>query len=90
MSNVSEIKKTIYCMIPLLRQGCAPQWAAGLKGFHDKIEQDPHGTVSDILAVFGGMGSLNDIVLYRDGLLLAKETSEFHLLSLKLYDLCHE
>lgn len=90
MIDISKLKETLGRMIPLLRDGGAAQWAGGLEGFHDKIDQDPQGTVSNVLSVFGGMGSLNDIVLYREGLVLAKETTEFHLLSSKLYDLCRE
>ena len=38
--------------------------------------------------MYGGMGSLNDIVLYVNGRLSIEENNEFDVLRAQLYDLC--
>ncbi|WP_411675538.1 DUF6966 domain-containing protein [Achromobacter insolitus] len=42
------------------------------------------------LSLYGGGGSLNDVVLYRDGKVLVAENGEFDLLRSKLYEICKE
>lgn len=40
--------------------------------------------------MYGGMGSLNDIVLYKNGQPLIAENDEFDALRTELYNLCRE
>jgi hypothetical protein len=40
-------------------------------------------------SMFGGMASLNDVILYEDRQPVANENRELDALRSKLYDLCH-
>jgi len=43
----------------------------------------------DILSLYGGMGSLNDLVLYIEGVPDVKINDEFDVLRAAVYDLCY-
>jgi hypothetical protein len=45
-------------------------------------------TILNILSMYGAVGSLNDIVLYKNGQLLLRESSELDELRSDLYDDC--
>jgi hypothetical protein len=45
-------------------------------------------TILNILSMYGAVGSLNDIVLYKKGQLLLRESSELDELRSDLYDDC--
>ena len=76
-------------MVQLLRLGGFEDWAGALEKHHDDIASEPNITKGRILSLYGGMGSLNDLVLYNKGVLLAKENSELDVLRSQLYELCH-
>ncbi len=65
-------------------------WARALDRCAHRIAKDQDATISEILSTFGGMGSLNDIVLYSDHQPLVKENTELNALRRRLYALCHE
>jgi len=77
-------------MAELLRIDGRTDWANALEKYHGEIANDPSVIAAKIRAMYGGMGSLNDIVLYHKGQLLIAENNEFDALRLKLYQLCHE
>jgi hypothetical protein len=89
MMNVRDIQTTLARMAELLQLGGIDDWAQALEAFGRAIENDPEATAARILSNFGGMGSLNDIVLYKAGQPLTKENNEFDALRSKLYSLCH-
>ena len=62
-------------------------WAAALERHRASLARDMTGTATEIRDMFDGMGSLNDIVLFRDGLLLHQENDEFNSLRSRLYEL---
>ena len=90
MTDVSAIQDTLRRMAALITIGGPLDWAKALDGFADRIVKDQDATISDILSTFGGMGSLNDIVLYSDHQPLVKENTELNALRRRLYTLCHE
>lgn len=49
---------------------------------------DPDRFVDDVKRLFGGIGTLNDIVLSKNGRPLIKENDELDALRKKLYELC--
>lgn len=51
---------------------------------------DPEGAKSAILSVFGGAGSFNDVILYRDGQPLTAENTRLEALRDELYTLCRQ
>jgi hypothetical protein len=44
---------------------------------------------ADRARAVAGMGSLNDLILYRNGTLLVNENNELDALRSQLYELCH-
>ena len=76
-------------MAELLRIGGIGDWAVALETLQNEIAIDPIRTSAKILGMYGGMGSLNDLILYKDGQPLAKENTELDELRSKLYSLCH-
>ncbi|WP_373429143.1 DUF6966 domain-containing protein [Achromobacter aegrifaciens] len=40
------------------------------------------------LSMYGGSGSINDVVLYQDGKVLVAENCEFDCLRSRLYEMC--
>ena len=77
-------------MAELLRLAVRDDWANALENVCGEIRNSPDATAARILALYGGMGSLNDIVLYANGQPLAAENVELDALRSELYQLCHE
>lgn len=90
MTNIEQIKSTLARMNQLLNSNGYSEWANSIKKLHDQIDGDPYYITRNILRLYGGMGSLNDIVLYKDGQPPIKENNEFDELRSKLYHLCHQ
>lgn len=90
MINIQDTQTTLTRMAELLRAGGIGDWAAALERLRHEVHEDPARASATILAMYGGMGSLNDLVLYRDGQPLAQENGELDALRSKLYSLCHE
>lgn len=88
MINIDEIKKTIHEMSYLLQECNLDGWADNLLKIVTTIDQDPEHARYLIMSLYGGMGSLNDIVLCKSGTLLIAENDKFELLKNKLYELC--
>lgn len=77
-------------MAKLLRLAGINDWALALETFESEIVKSPDATSAKILSTFGGMGSLNDLVLYKNGQPLIAENGEFGKLRSELFSLCHE
>jgi hypothetical protein len=88
MINVQELELVLARMAELLRLGSHGDWANALEKHRRALSTDSTATASGILRMFGGMGSLNDVVLYKDGQPMANENSELAALGSRLYDLC--
>jgi hypothetical protein len=89
MIDVNALQVVLARMAELLRLGGLNDWAKALETCHAELPQDPGRTTAKILSMYGGMGSLNDLVLYKDGRVLAKENEELDGLRSRLYGLCH-
>lgn len=85
--NYLEIKSTLLRMAELLLAGGHPDWAASLSSLTAQIDGDPTRTYATIVGMFGGMGSLNDLVLYKGGVPLRQENQELDALRSKLFSL---
>lgn len=81
---------TLSRMAELLRLGNVNDWANAIEQLSYEMANDPDVTIGKITSLYGGMGSLNDIVLHKDRVPLMKENNEFATLKSKLFDLCHE
>lgn len=87
MRNYSEIEWTLDRMAELLRSSQTADWADAIGRLRAQIDVDPENACSALSRLFGGMGSLNDVVLYRDGKVLRQENQEVDSLRSKLYSL---
>jgi hypothetical protein len=90
MTNIQSIQTVLLRMAELLRAGKVNDWALVLENFEREIVDFPEVTTAKILSTFGGMGSLNDLVLYKNGQPLIAENGELDELRSKLFSLCHE
>ena len=77
-------------MTELLRFGDVKDWANALEKARGEMAADPQATAASIISWFGGMGSLNDVILYKNGQPLIAENTELDALASELYQLCHE
>ncbi|WP_330210752.1 DUF6966 domain-containing protein [Pseudomonas sp. AM4(2022)] len=75
-------------MIELLRLGAFDDWAIALEKIKMDFDRDPKYKSSQLLSMYGGMGSLNDVVLYKNGQPLVAESNEFDALRVQLYEIC--
>lgn len=89
MMNIQDIQATLARMAELFRIGGINDWATALAILQNEMAVDPARTSAKILAMYGGMGSLNDLILYKDGQPLVKENGELDTLRTKLHILCH-
>lgn len=88
MKKLYDIQIILARMIELLRVGSFNDWAVALEKIKGEFEVDPEYSSLKLLSMYGGMGSLNDIVLYQEGQPLALENNELDSLRAKLYELC--
>ena len=64
-------------------------WADHVRRAADEVSRsDAHG-LQRFLGFFGGMGSLNDLVLHRDGLPLVAENDQLDRLRARAWELAH-
>lgn len=76
-------------MPELLRVGRQGPWADLLEKLNQRLDSDPTQVSYEIRRLFGGMGSLNDVVLVGSTGMLTAENDELALLRSKLYELAH-
>lgn len=90
MKNIQNLEMVLTRMVELLRYNIHDDWANALEKIREEIGPSPNATAIKILSLYGGMGSLNDLILYRNGQPLAAENIELDTLKSELYQLCHE
>jgi hypothetical protein len=86
MSTI-PIDTIIARMSALLRAGNEDRWAERLDQYQAGLPRNFDFALSQITGLYGGMGSLTDIVLYCDGQPLIDENNEFAELRTRLYEL---
>ena len=87
MKNIQAVESMLTRMAELLRIGSREDWALALEGLVGESPVDASAIAPVVLPMYGGMGSLNDLVLYKDGQPLAEENIEFDALRTELYQL---
>src|SRR5579859_2278302 len=70
----------------LLRDHSQLHWAAEIARCAASVERSDAYGLQRFLTLFGGMGSLNDMVFVSNGDLLAKENDRFHALLSRAYE----
>jgi len=91
MSDISTVREILVRLISLLRKAHEIDWANALDSFRahcDATGDNPEktGLFSDILRIYGGMGSFSDLVLYREGEVLLTENNELDNLRKELFE----
>lgn len=85
--NSKAIKNKIERMAVLLELGGYADWSASIFKLAKQYEIEPDVTRHSLLGLFGGMGSLNDLVLYSKGKVLIDENEELDQLRSNLFNL---
>lgn len=62
-----ELPVLLSSMAELLTEYGELSWGSALGRLAEEYGDDPTGIAGRVLALFGGMGSLNDVVLHRNG-----------------------
>ncbi len=88
--QAEDIKLILIKMLALLKLSNAKDWEKAIQKLSYEILGMPNETKREILSLYGGMGSLNDLVLHKDEYPLRKENDEFDSLKTQLFDLCHK
>jgi len=88
MKKTMELKFVIKEMIPMLNDSAYYDLANALAYLANYLDDDPEEAIYKIHLLFGGMGSLNDVVLQKNGKPLIVQNKKFNELSTTLYELC--
>lgn len=88
MKKLKDVEAALKRMIELLRIGTFDDWAGTLEKIKVDFDKDQKYQSSKLLSLYGGMGSLNDIVFYKNGQPQIAENNEFDALRTHIYELC--
>lgn len=80
-----KIEKILEEISILLEQNLASDWAHHIDKLRYRMNIKPDEAIVDIKGLFGGMGSLNDLVLSRNGVPLKDENNKLNELRKELY-----
>ena len=84
-----QIRDLLDSIAQLLRDHGETGWASALAQLEAEYDADPSGVRGKVLALYGGMGSFNDVVLYdAQGQMLCNENDRLHLLRTQLHAAC--
>lgn len=87
MIDVKEIQNILLRIGELLTFSNRDDWASLISHLADKADGGHSSVCPEIRQTYGGMGSLNDIVLYKNGNLFCEENDEFDAWCLRLHEL---
>ena len=86
--QIADLAATLAEMSAVLRVYGDEFWAAHLDRCRIRLEHADFRGVVMLRDLFGGMGSLNDVVLQRDGRMPVADNDRFDLLRGKAGELC--
>lgn len=88
MNTAQRISAILKRMSDLAQRGNSANVSASLERAARLMESDTQEGVRAIVGMYGGMGSLNDVILYEGNRPLADENDEFDTLRSELFDRC--
>lgn len=89
MSHPDRIPELLSKIADLLATHNEPQWARRFRRLEGEYGSAPNDIRQEIKALYGGMGSFNDLVLHgTNGIPLAGENDELDTYRTALYELC--
>lgn len=90
MRTTQEFEIKLERLIELLTNGGKADWAKEFIRIKKNIEFDLENSKREIISMYGGMGSLNDVILHNNGVILIAENHEFIRLKSTLFDMCYD
>ena len=90
MKDTHKISSNIARTAALLRRFDHSQWADRFEECSLALPQDKAYALSRLMSLYGGMGSINDVVLYENAKPLLDENNELQGLLSDLHQLCAE
>ena len=87
MNDIDATREIMSRIAELLRSADEQAWAVTMDRLREQLRVETPDARYQITRLFGGMGSISDVVLYRDGRLLTNENDELHRLLSTLH--CH-
>jgi hypothetical protein len=88
MIDTKKLFDALEKAVTLLRSANEIEWAAALETSQNELSKNTKASVDTILGMFGGMGSLNDVVLYNEGVPLSEANNQLDALRHEIYQLC--
>ena len=86
ISDIEELSKTLSAMTGLLRSHDLKFWADELDRCQKIIDQSDFFGVERLLRFYGGMGSLNDVILQGSSIFIWLDNRKFDRLRRRAYD----
>lgn len=86
-NHIKKIKLILIKISILLKEGNYPDWGNSFMKFSEDIETNFETVKNQILILYGGMGSFNDIVLHKNKKPLINENTILDNLRSQLYKL---
>ncbi|MBI5551130.1 MAG: hypothetical protein HY911_06435 [Desulfobacterales bacterium] len=91
MYSITVIRNLLDEIIPILSVAGENNWNKAMQDFRNRCDSvsdpfDQKNLISDLLRIYGGMGSFSDLILYNQGNLLQKETSQLDALRRELFE----
>lgn len=90
-TDMTEIKYILDNIIEVLSSVDEPDWLRVLQSFRERAElptiREKESLLSDIIRIYGGMGSFNDLVLYKNDEIMINETTHLDELRRRLFEI---
>lgn len=81
----NEIRETVVSITNLLQSNDEYSWAQIFEKLGYDIDKNYESSLHSLKALYGGMGSFNDVILHKDGIPLIRENDDLDELRHKLY-----
>lgn len=85
--EVMLVQKKLDRLAYLLDSGGYTEWSASIRNLAKNYAYEPRLVCRTLLSYYGGMGSLNDLLLYKDGHMLDSENEELDQLRAAIFEL---
>lgn len=90
MKIKNDLKNILPRIVEILHYADQNDWAALIENILYRLDLNPNDAVYELMSLYQGSGTLNDLVLYKDKKILFNENEEFNDLITKAYNLCLE
>lgn len=90
MIDYAEISLILDELINILRGSSQEQWILTLTHLKDEADDNPLEFAHKMKRIYSGMGSFNDLIIYKNGQMSITDNNRFDFLRAKLFDLCKQ